>query len=247
MNRCQPCNKVFATSSSLKRHIHTKHPDGLDRSIEIRKKHCCSHCHLSFTRGESLRRHISSKHDRDLSLCSICMAQHRADYMVQHKSICAKRYLKWLQQHSDLDDIGGTATSRNGPRSLQLGSHVPRGHDTQRPKDDNPPRSQYKGRALHFVHEHIFDARLTGDALTCALMTFEETDNIDAYKQALIAAFCLNITFDSQNIRPLQESDRFSDLAEYALMIDEVNRDHLSINTMRSNGITIRAVQALQN
>jgi ankyrin repeat protein len=158
------------------------------------------------------------------------MAQHRADYMAQHKSICAKRYLKWLQQHNNLDDADGTAHLKSAPKSLQLGSHVPRGPDTQRPKDDNPPRSQYKGRALHLVHEHIFDARLTGDALTCALMTFEEMDDIDAYGQALVAAFRLNITFDSQNIRPLQESGRFSDLAELALMIDEVNRDHACIN-----------------
>jgi ankyrin repeat protein len=156
--------------------------------------------------------------------------------MAQHKSVCAKRYLKWLQQHSDPDDIGGTATSRSGPRSLQLGSHVPRGPNTQRPKDDSPPRSQYN---LHLVHEHIFDARLTGDALTCALMTFEEMDDVDAYLQALTAAFRLNITFDSQNIRPHQESRRSSGLADLAMMIDEVNRDHASINTMGSNGMTI--------
>jgi ankyrin repeat protein len=156
--------------------------------------------------------------------------------MSQHKSVCAKRYLKWLQQHSDPDDIGGTATSRSGPRSLQLGSHVLRGPNTQRPEDDSPPRSQYN---LHLVHEHIFDARLTGDALTSMLRFFEITDDINAYKQALVAAFRLNISFDSQNIRPLQESGRFSDLAELALMIDEVNWDHASINTVDSNGMTI--------
>jgi ankyrin repeat protein len=167
------------------------------------------------------------------------MAQHRADYMAQHKSKCAKRYLKWLQQHNNLDDADGTAHLKSAPKSLQLGSHIPRGPDTQRPKDDNPPRSQYKGRALHLVHEHIFDARLTGDALTCALTTCEEMDDIDAYGQALVAAFRLNITFDSQNIRPLQESERFSGLADLALMIDEVNRDHSSISKGNWNGMTV--------
>jgi ankyrin repeat protein len=157
--------------------------------------------------------------------------------MSQHNSICAKRYLKWLQQHSDLDDIDGTATSRSGPRSLQLGSHVPREHNTQRPENDNPPKSQYKDRALHLVHEHIFDARLTGDALTCALMTFEEMDDIDAYKQALTAAFRLNITFDSQRMRPSKRS--FYGLGLLALKIDEVNRVHASINQIDRLGITV--------
>jgi ankyrin repeat protein len=160
--------------------------------------------------------------------------------MSQHRSICAKRYLKWLQQHNDLDNADGTAHLKSAPKSLQLGSHVPQQHNTQRRNDDDPPSLQYKDRALHFVHEHIFDVRLTGDALTCALMTFEEMDDIDAYKQALTAAFRLNITFDSQNIRPLQESGRFSGLADLAMMIDEVNRDQLSINTRGSNGMTIQ-------
>jgi ankyrin repeat protein len=167
------------------------------------------------------------------------MAQHRADYVSQHKYICAERYLNWLQQHDDLDDTAGTTTSRSGPRSLQLGIYVWREQDTRQSNNDDPSRSRRGNQPLRVVYEHTFDARLTGDALTCALMTFEETDDIDAYKQALVAAFRLNITFDSQNIRPLQESGRFSDLADLALMIDEVNRDHVSINTMGSNGMTI--------
>jgi ankyrin repeat protein len=167
------------------------------------------------------------------------MAQHRADYMAQHKSICAKRYLKWLQQHSDLDDIAGTATSRSGPRSLQRGIYVWREKDTQQSNNDDPSRSQRGDQPLRIVYEHTFDARLTGDALNWMLRFFETTDDSDAYKQALVAAFRLNITFDSQKTRPLQKSGRFNDLAELAMMIDEVNRDHASINTMDSNGMTI--------
>jgi ankyrin repeat protein len=144
--------------------------------------------------------------------------------------MCAKRYLKWLQQHNDLDDTASTGNSRSAPRSLQLGIYVRREPDTQQSNNDDPPRSQHGNQALRIVHEHTFDARLTGDALTGALMTFEETDDIEAYKEALVAAFRLNITF--QNIRPLQKSERFGDLAELALMINEVNRDHAFINAV---------------
>jgi hypothetical protein len=209
MDHCQHCNKGFATRSSLKRHIHAKHPNELGGSKKESMVHSCPHCHQSFTRSESLRRHILNKHGRGPSLCSICMAQHRADYMSQHRSICAKRYSKWLQQHNDLDDTAGIVTSRSGPRSLQRGIYVWREKDTQQSNNDDPSRSQRGDQPLRIVYEHIFDARLTGDALTCALMTFEETDDIDAYNQTLTAAFRLNITFNCQGTRPSKKGVRF--------------------------------------
>jgi ankyrin repeat protein len=159
--------------------------------------------------------------------------------MSQHRSICAKRYLRWLQQHNHLDGTAGTAHFKSAPRSLQLDSHISREQNTQRSDDDGPSLSQNQGHTLRIVREHIFDARLTGDALTCALMFFEETDDIEAYEEALVAAFRLYITFGGQGIRPSKRNVRFDDLSELALLIGVVNRDHASINTTGGLGMTI--------
>jgi ankyrin repeat protein len=165
------------------------------------------------------------------------MGRHRADYMSHHRSTCANRYLKWLQQQGDLDDTPGTAHFKSAPKSLQLGSRSLSGHNTQPKNDDNPQNSRREDHAFHIVHEHIFDARLTGDALTSALQFFEETDDIEAYKEALVAAFRLRITFDCQVIRPSKTNRRFIFLAELASMIGEV--DLASINTTGGLGMTI--------
>jgi ankyrin repeat protein len=239
MDHCQHCNKGFATRSSLKRHIHAKHPNELGGSKKGSMVHSCSHCHQSFTRSESLKRHILNKHGRGPSLCSFCQKPFRADFMSQHGPRCARKYWEKVQKHASLGVGNDTAQFKTTPNIIQLGLQDSQGRNASRLSSNGSPTSGDEHHNIRIVHEFNFDARLTGVALTSMLRFFELTDDIDAYKQALVAAFRLNIIFDGQNIRPLQESGRFSDLAELALMIDEVNRDHASINTMESNGMTI--------
>jgi ankyrin repeat protein len=242
MNRCQPCNKNFATHSSLKRHIHAKHPNDLEGGSESSKIHSCPHCHDIFTRRESLRRHIRSKHDGDLSVCSFCLKQFRADYVPQHGPRCARRYWKRVQKHASLACLGGgddAAHSETKLNTIQLGLQGSKGRNPPHLDSDELPTSEDKDQTLRLVHEYMFDTGLTADALETALLYFEETNAIESYKEALTAAFRLNITFDCQRIRPHKECVSFYDLRELALMIVEVNRDHASINTTSELGTTI--------
>jgi ankyrin repeat protein len=159
--------------------------------------------------------------------------------MSQHGPRCARKYWEKVRKHASLGVGDDTAQFKTTPNIIQLGLQDSQGRNASRLSSNGSPISEDEHHNIRIVHEFNFDARLTGDALNSMLKFFEITDDIDAYKQALVAAFRLNITFDSQNIRPLQASGRFSGLAELALMIDKVNRDHTSINTMDSNGMTI--------
>jgi hypothetical protein len=159
--------------------------------------------------------------------------------MSQHKSVCARRYLKWLRQHVNADDSTDTACSKTVPRPLQLGSCGSPERSSLHLNGDGPPRSSHDFRTLRIVHQHVVGARLTGDALTRALLIFEETDDIEAYKQALAAAFHLNITFDSQGIRRRSRRAGFSCLAGLACAIDDLIRGHASIDTTYERDRTI--------
>jgi ankyrin repeat protein len=229
MNPCVHCNKTFATPSSLKRHIHAKHPDGLDRSRETDKLHRCHHCHLSFTRSESLRRHIRSKHDRDLTLCSFCLKQFRADYVPHHRPRCAKRYLKRLQQHAELNDSVGAAESKSAPRPVQLDPQVSLEQNVLHLKDHGPSRPRPQDHTLRILHEHTFDDRLTADAVTCALLSFEQSDDIESYKKLLAAVLRLRLPFDSQGIRSRKPLAHFDDLTSLASSVDNFMRSHASV------------------
>jgi ankyrin repeat protein len=150
--------------------------------------------------------------------------------MPQHVSRCVRKYWKSVQKHASLDCVKDTAQFERTSNTIQLGFQGEQGRNASRLNSDDSPTPEDEDQPLRIVREHNFDARLSGDALTWALMFFEEMDDKKAYKEALVAAFRLNITFDCQSIRPHEERDVFYYLAELALMIDEVNRGHASIN-----------------
>ena len=63
--KCHQCEKAFATSGNLKKHIECVH--------EGRRDHICDRCEKSFTLADSLRRHIEVVHEgrKDYG-CEIC-------------------------------------------------------------------------------------------------------------------------------------------------------------------------------
>jgi ankyrin repeat protein len=170
------------------------------------------------------------------------MAQHRADYMSQHSFRCARRYWKRVQTHASLDGSDHTTELKSTSNFIQLDSSVSQGRDAPYRAGDNWTTSDNNDQTLRIVHENAFDARLTEHALTCALLFFEKMNDTEAYKKALAVAFRLNATIDSMGIRPREQHACFNALVHLALMIDQLGRGHVSIETTNGRNMTIMHV-----
>ena len=84
MVQCNTCQKPFARTSTLKRHVYTQHSDAITRLK-------CPKCNRSFVRADHWRRHYEDLHGDGRKACPTCLREFRQDYLKQHQSICKAR------------------------------------------------------------------------------------------------------------------------------------------------------------
>jgi ankyrin repeat protein len=89
--------------------------------------------------------------------------------------------------------------------------------------------AQDENGTFRIVHENTLDARLAADALTHMLLCFEETEDVESYKAALVTALRSNITISDLK-RPHKQSDRFSMLSLLAIRVGQLVRGDKQIN-----------------
>lgn len=234
MNLCQHCDRTFATPSSLKRHISARHSSETNYHRQTRTTHQCPHCHEHFARRETVKRHVRSKHDGDLSTCSFCMKQFRADYMPQHRATCARKYWRKIEQYAN--PTHGTGVTQHKSRSCSSRFSPPSEFEEVdlHLRSEELPEAPDQNHTLRIVHENAIDGRLAADALAHMLLRFEEIDDVESYKAALATALHSNITVSILE-RTRQRNDRFYRLCLIATCFDEIVRGVRQINDIDNN------------
>jgi hypothetical protein len=127
--------------------------------------------------------------------------------MSQHGPRCARKYWERVRKHASLGVGDEMAQFKTTPNIIQLGLQDSQGRNASRLSSNDSPISEDEHHNICIVHEFKFDARLTAYAFEATLLYFEETDDMEAYKEALVAAFRLNIIFDCEGIRPHEERE----------------------------------------
>lgn len=147
--------------------------------------------------------------------------------MPQHKGTCASRYWRKVQQLAGSNDTLGVPPNQSRLR----GPHDPTEEHSSHSQDDELLEAREKSCTLRFVHEHTVDVKLAADALSSELLRLEETQDVKAYKAALVTAFRLNIPVIGLSRRPSHlRFDRFDSLNNLAVGIDQFIRGKIGIN-----------------
>lgn len=195
MPHCSYCNRGLADSSSLRRHVRTKHPETGSKISKTPARYECTLCQLSFTRNESLERHRSRKHSgRTSKACDICLRiLSRDDYLHIHQLKCAKRFLE--KACRSVEDY-------LCPGSYQPDTSLVRRVESSDPANDAKAQGDGRGKALparelkdaaHFAYEYALDVDTVSKALKYVMSHALAADSEEECEEALSVAFRLNI------------------------------------------------------
>lgn len=153
--------------------------------------------------------------------------------MSQHSARCAIKYWTRVQRYANLNDCTwAQSKSPLGPPNPVRDYAVPF-------QGEGVTGQQDKGCTLRIVHEHTFDVRLAGDALSQSLLYFEETEDVESYKAALVTVLLLGIPIIDPSKRPSKRCNRFNILNNLAVSINELIRGDIEINDINADGETI--------
>lgn len=158
--------------------------------------------------------------------------------MLQHKASCARKYWQRIQQHARPDDDAGVTRRKSRPCYLQSRPPDPVREDVLQVQNVGMSEGD-KGHTLRIFHENTFDLGLAADAIPTALRHFEETEDIESYKAALVTALCFNITINDVIRRHYNRLESFYLLADLALAVDQLVRGGRQINDAIDGGGTI--------
>lgn len=159
--------------------------------------------------------------------------------MPQHRATCARKYWQKIEQHANPSDNVDLAQSKSQSCCLRPGPPEAFEDDNLHFRNERLSKARDQDHTLRIVHENTFDARLAADALTQALWRFQETENLESYKAALVTALRLNISISSLE-RTNERDCHFYELFLVATYFDEIVRGVRRINDpVDSSGRTV--------
>lgn len=113
--------------------------------------------------------------------------------MPQHRTSCARKYWRKVEQHANLTDDTDMAQSKSRLCSSRLSPSNELEEDNFHLRNEELSEARDKNPTLRIVHENTFNTGLAADALTQVLWEFEKTENVESYKTALVTALRLNV------------------------------------------------------
>lgn len=150
--------------------------------------------------------------------------------MSKHRAVCARKYWGKIEQHASLSDTADMAESWSRLCSSQFDELRFWNKELLKAPDNN--------HTLRIVHENTLNVRLAADALSHMLLCFEQIEDIESYKAALVTALRLNITISDPR-RPHKQLDCFTPLYRLAIHIDQLARGEKQINDFNDSDETI--------
>lgn len=117
--------------------------------------------------------------------------------MAQYRATCIRKYWQKIEQHANISDNAEVAQSTSRSCHLRIGPPGTFEDDNVHFRNEQRSEMQDQNHTLRIVYENTFDIKLAAEALTQALWRFQETENLESFKAALITALRLNISISS--------------------------------------------------